>query len=71
MNTEQKKSFFNNYYYFCMLKPCLDQDEMQNFSVQWFQAAGPQKPEQRVDSGNKISALTAPLGLDENGLELD
>lgn len=34
--------------------------------------AGPQKPEQRVDSGNKISALTAPLGLDENGLlELD
>ena len=49
----------------------LGQDEMQNFSVQWFQAAGPQKPEQGVDSGNKISALTAPLGLDENGLELD
>lgn len=45
---------------------------MQDFSMWWFQGAGPQKPEQRVDSGNKISALTVPLGLDENGrLELD
>lgn len=45
---------------------------MEDFSVQLFQGAGSLKPEQKVDNGNKISALTVPLGLDENGLlELD
>lgn len=45
---------------------------MQDFGMQEFCGAGLQKPEWRVDSENKISALTVPLGLDENGLpELD
>lgn len=45
---------------------------MQDFNVQRFQEPGSPKPQQRLDNGNKISALTVPLGVDENGLlELD
>lgn len=45
---------------------------MWGFSLQGFVGAGLQQPEWRADSRNTISALTAPLGLGENGLlELD